>query len=501
MAFGRTPRSERPRTLRKNRTGANPVMVGLLVVLGVIVISYFGFTKDLPFSRGFEFKAVFPSANSIRLNSPVRIAGVNVGVVKKIEGQAGTDNAVITMEMKDSGLPIHKDAELKIQPRIFLEGNFFVNLQPGTPSAPTISDGDTIPVDQTAIPVQFDELLTSLQQDTRRNLQLTLEEFGAALNAKPTALEDADQPPSTQGKTAAQALNSAIVWGVPALRDSAIVDTALQGLEPDDLTGLVQGLGGVGRKLAPRQRQLGELVENFNTTMAALAAEQAPLRQAVRQLGPTVENTYAALGSLNAALPSLRTFALELTPGVEQTQPTIDAVTPWIAPTRKLVSQEQLGGLLDDLQPATANLAKLTAATTPLLKQGGLLARCFSDVIIPVGDVKLDDGAFSTGKPNYQEFWYAISGQAGEGQNIDGNGRYIRAQGGGGAAEVGLKGGTLTGGQPLFGNALSTALGTKPAWPGPKALPPKTFDQPCYKQALPDFANTPVGPPDTAPGK
>ena len=36
-------------------------------------------------------------------------------------------------------------------------------------------------------------------------------------------------------------------------------------------------------------------------------------------------------------------------PGVEQTPPTIDAVTPWIAQTRTLVSQEQLGGLLDDL--------------------------------------------------------------------------------------------------------------------------------------------------------
>ena len=54
MAFGRTPKSERPRTLRKNRTGRNPVAVGLLVVIAVVLISYFGFTKDLPLSRGFE---------------------------------------------------------------------------------------------------------------------------------------------------------------------------------------------------------------------------------------------------------------------------------------------------------------------------------------------------------------------------------------------------------------------------------------------------------------
>ena len=65
---------------------------------------------------------------SIRANSPVRIAGVNVGKVKKIERYEDTDMAVVEMEIKEKGLPIHKDATLKIRPRIFLEGNFFVDL-------------------------------------------------------------------------------------------------------------------------------------------------------------------------------------------------------------------------------------------------------------------------------------------------------------------------------------------------------------------------------------
>jgi hypothetical protein len=212
-------------------------------------------------------------------------------------------------------------------------------------------------------------------------------------------------------------------------------------------------------------------------------------------LGPTVKTAYSSLGSLDAALPSVRAFTVAITPGVAETQATIDAVTPWIAPGRKLVSDEQLGGLLADLQPATASLAKATAESIPLLKSGGLLARCFSNVIIPTGDVKLNDGNFSSGKPNYQEFWYAVAGQAGEGQNLDGNGRYIRAQAGGGANLVGLNGGTLTNNQPLFGNLTGTPLGTKPAWPGAK-LPPQKLSEPCYKQAIPDFANTPVGPPD-----
>ena len=61
----------------------------------------------------------------------MRIAGVNVGKVTKVERKDGTDGAVVTMEINDDGLPIHKDATAKIRPRIFLEGNFFVDLQAG----------------------------------------------------------------------------------------------------------------------------------------------------------------------------------------------------------------------------------------------------------------------------------------------------------------------------------------------------------------------------------
>ena len=64
----------------------------------------------------------------------MRIAGVNVGKVVGVEREEDSDLVKVTMEMKESGLPLHKDATMKIRSRIFLEGNFFVDLTPGTPS-------------------------------------------------------------------------------------------------------------------------------------------------------------------------------------------------------------------------------------------------------------------------------------------------------------------------------------------------------------------------------
>src|SRR4051794_24165390 len=141
--------------------------IGLVAVLVGVVVMFFGFTKDIPFTHGFEVKAQFESANSIRPNSPVRIAGVEVGKVKSVEGVEGSNAALLTMELDDAALPLHEDATAKIRPRIFLEGNFFVDLKPGTPGARELKSGDTIKITQTSTPVQLDEVLTSLQSDSR----------------------------------------------------------------------------------------------------------------------------------------------------------------------------------------------------------------------------------------------------------------------------------------------------------------------------------------------
>src|SRR5258706_13408928 len=113
---------------------SNP-FVGLLAVIVLAIVAILGFTKDIPFTHGYMLKAQFESANSIRPDSPVRIAGVEVGKVKSVDPLQGTNAAVLTMELKDSALPIHADATAKIRPRTFLEGNFFVDLKPGTPQS------------------------------------------------------------------------------------------------------------------------------------------------------------------------------------------------------------------------------------------------------------------------------------------------------------------------------------------------------------------------------
>ncbi len=468
------------RSSSARRTPRSPLAIGVIAAVVIVVITYLGFTKDIPFTTPFQIKANFESATSIRPGSPVRIAGVNVGKVKAVEPVANSDTSVVVLQINKQGLPIHEDATAKIRPRIFLEGNFFVDLKPGTPEADEISDGGVIKVTNTASPVQLDEVLTSLQSDTRQDLKDVLGGLATALNSKPSAADDKDADRSARGETAAESFNDAYRDIPAAERSTAQVFEAFLGQEPgEDLSRLIDGAAKTSAALTRNEEQLKDLVTNFNTTMAAFASEAGNLQTSIRELAPTLETANGTLASLNEAFPPTRAFAREILPGVRETPATIEASFPWVDQTRRLVGPKELGGLAEELSPAMRDLAKLTDRAIDLLPETTLTSRCLRQVILPAGDLKIND-EFASNAENYKEFWWGMVGLAGESQNFDGNGSYVRFQPGGGSQTVSL--GSAT--QPVFGSNVGVPLGSRPAYPGKR--PPYKPEVACHTQKLPD---------------
>jgi phospholipid/cholesterol/gamma-HCH transport system substrate-binding protein len=278
--------SERVKKKRSTRNRVSPFAAGVILVVLIAALAFYAFSPSLPFSSPYEVKAVVANAANIQPRSPVRIAGVNVGEVKDVQRQGDTTTSEITMTIQDTGLPIYKDAEMKVRPRIFLEGNFFVDIQPGTPGTGAVPDGGTIPITQTSSPVQLDQVLTALQADTRKQLQVLLQGYGNAINGKPLPGEDADQDPEVKGLTAGQALNKSLDYSTQALRGISLVNEATLGSSPDmhDLSRLIAGFQKVSGALSSNDENLKDLVTNFNGTMAAFASEAGNLRATIRLL-------------------------------------------------------------------------------------------------------------------------------------------------------------------------------------------------------------------------
>lgn len=501
FSFGRR-RGEIPVSELQRRS--NPVRFGIVFVIVLAIVVYFGFTKHLPFKHGYRLNGMFNSAVTLAPKSPVRIAGVTIGKVTSIRrvGNGG----LVSMEIEGKGLPIHSDATLKIRPRIFLEGNFFIELQPGTPSARTLSSGATIPVTQTSDPVQLDQVLDALNTDTRANLQTVLAEFGRALTQKPTAAQNAEQAPEVRGLNGAQGLNKAFQIGPEALREGAIVNQALTGETPHDLSKLFANIEKVSAQLDVHEQALGELFVNFNTFLGALAAQSPSLRAAIAELPATLRSANRGFAELAGSAPALATFARDLTPGVEELPSTITAAYPWIEQTQKTLAPNELGGVAETLKSVAPAFASLVDAQPAFFNQINLFNKCLTNVILPAGNTELQDGPNTSGAPDYKEFWFAMAGLAGFGQNFTGNGPADRFLGGGAGSPLVSEPAAITGkassgaeAQRLVTQTAFAPEGTRPRFPGSE--PPYRPLVACYKQKVPDF-NGPLasGPADGSGG-
>lgn len=487
---GQTPKANRDfneAIYHRPPVGLSFVKTGILTLILILIGSYLAYTKELPWSDdGYTATATFETATTLRETAPVRIAGVEVG--KVIDVEPAGDGARVTFTVSEEGLPLHDDAQITIRPRLFLEGNFFLDLRPGSPSAPDLPDDGSIPVTQTATAVQLDEILTTLQQSDRENLSELLDGYGSALADEPTAAQDVGQDPDVQGDSAAQALNDSFTYGGRAGKGTAQVNQALLGREGGDLRGLIAASARVFDQLGSRETELRGLITNFSITMGAFADEQTSLEQTLVQLAPTVEQAEAQLVEINRGFPALRAFSRELTPSVRELPGTIAAGNPWLIQADQLLSRGELGGIAEDLRIASPPLAEGTLNLGSVFEELGLTSRCVSDVLVPTGDIVIDD-QFSSGSSNYNEFLYGIVSQSGEGAEFDGNGQYLRIQPGGGPVEVetpipGATGGFLPD-NVLHGNTIAAPIGTQP--PKPAKAPPVRTDVPCFGNEVPDL--------------
>ncbi len=403
----------RRRRRHPQHQGMSRFAAGLIAVGLIALATFVGFTKNNPFSAPFKLSAVFQSANNIKPGSPVRIAGVDVGKVKKVEAIAGgTGAARVEMEILDRGLPIHTDAELKIRPRIFLEGNFFVDVKPGSPSAEVLSDDDEpIPANQTAAPVQFGDLLAALQSDTRADLQVFLKEYSQGLAGK-----------------GARGFNQSFRNGEAAFKNAAIVNSASLGIDPTkDVQRLLKGQARTFRALVTDENALKDLVTNFNTTAAAFAQEDVALEASVPALRDTLRAGSPALASLNSALPSLRVFAVEALPGVRSSGPTLEASLPFIRQARALVSPEELQGAARQLRRHLPSMTLLNFRLIPFLKQARLLSSCTNQVLVPFAETPIPnpDEPGNTMQTPFAQGNRGFVGLGGESRRYDANQSYF----------------------------------------------------------------------------
>ena len=151
------------------RYGRSVAILLALMVIGTAAGFYILLQQRLPnpFQAFYSVNAAFPTAAAVApgLGEPVNVAGVKVGEITGTSLQGG--QGIVHMEIDPGKLPrLFQNAHADLVPNTPLK-DMEVDIVPGSATTGVLARGATIPLGQTTSPVDSDDLLDSLDVDTR----------------------------------------------------------------------------------------------------------------------------------------------------------------------------------------------------------------------------------------------------------------------------------------------------------------------------------------------
>lgn len=340
------------KTLRKYATTISAIVVAVL--LSVFVGGYILAKQRLRLPQWVpvlgtdyvSYKATLPTAQSLTpgQGQTVNVAGVPVGEISKVDLVDG--RAVVTMSIKKRYTPIYHDATVLVRPKTGLN-DMLLELSPGSKRTGVLPRSEPIPVSQTLSNVNLDEILASLDGDTRTYLQLLLGAGGEGLGSN--------------GK----ALSATLKRFEPTASGLRQVTEQLQERR-DNIKRAVTNFRAVSEALGGKDKQLAELVDSSNAVFQSFADQDTRLREAIRELPSTLDLT-------NQALQSTGTLATQLRPAATRLQPAARALASSLPDVRTLFRQTEPAirtqlrpfsrdvlPVVRQLRPAARDLAALT---------------------------------------------------------------------------------------------------------------------------------------------
>jgi phospholipid/cholesterol/gamma-HCH transport system substrate-binding protein len=303
----------------------------------------------------YTLKAEFSTAQAVTpgQGQTVDIAGVAVGEISTVDLVNG--RAVVTMKVKKKyAHMIHGDATALLRPKTGLK-DMIVELDPGTQGKP-VKSGFTIPVNSTAPDVNLDEVLSSLDADSRDYLQLLLHGAGRALSGD-----------------GGQRLAAAFKRFDPTTRDLRKIN-GLLAQRQGNVKRVIHNFSALSTSLAGKDKQLATLVDASNAAFGALAAQDANLRRTLQLLPGALSDTKTALDKTDRFASQLGPTLQALRPGARALGPSLKATQPFLRKTTPVI-QKQLRPFTTDalptvkvLRPAARDLAAATPNLTTTLK-------------------------------------------------------------------------------------------------------------------------------------
>lgn len=281
--------------------------VGLFVLLGIILLVYMSLRLGgIKFGRaeGYTLFVDFNSAAGLDPNAPVRVAGVEVGRVKKITLK---DNmAHLEMEIRPD-VKIGRDFTAVLTTKGLL-GEKYLELVPGSPGAPPLKEGDVIT--RTTSYADMDKLITILS-DVSADIKEVTESLSNVLGG-----EEGEQTVSNIVKNIEEltfSLNRIVSKNDEQFENimrnldsfTALLKNEGPGITSDlrlaikNLNeSLVTTSDNLNEMISENRGNLKEGVENLKSASLSLQQAMDTINQVTKEVGPGISNTMNSVGSI-----------------------------------------------------------------------------------------------------------------------------------------------------------------------------------------------------------
>jgi ABC-type transporter Mla subunit MlaD len=341
-----------------------PVLLGAIVIAVGVFALYSAAARNIPVINGkpgSELRMEFTAANQVSNRTVVRVGGIDVGRVDKVEpGSDPYRTSVVSIRLTDETVDVKRDATAKIRWRTLFGGLMYIDLEPGSPGAPALGD-DTLPARNTSTQVELDQFLQAYDGGTDEAQRAMLKGLGETFGDP----EGIGRSIDTLSPNLSQ-----IERGLKPLR----------GQRSDDLRKLVQTTSETVSGLDDPDG-LQALVTGANRTLAVTEARRAELGRLLELSPPSLDSTFVTMRRLRTTLGHLDPLAVRLRPGARALGPAARATTPALAQTEALLREAR--PLLKDARPTFASLAGVGRAGVPLMNGLDPTLRRLDSELIP----------------------------------------------------------------------------------------------------------------------
>ena len=298
-----------------------------LSCFGILLFLWVTFGGPTPFrAKTYEVKVPFSEATQLAEQSDVRISGVNVGKVQKIELAPNGKQALATAAIDAQYAPLPESTRAILRTKTLL-GETYIELTPGDRQDPELEDGGTLPEANVAQSVQLDEIFRTFNAQTRAAFQEWMQEAAVAINGQGQNLSYALgslEPTLTEFGNLFRVLDSQRLAVGQLFRNGATTFSALRGRQ-GEVADLIQSSNAVFQTTAQRNRDIEALFRAFPTfldesrlTFARLKGFSLNADPLMRQLVPAAEELSPTLISISKLAPEAKGFFEGLAPVIKR---------------------------------------------------------------------------------------------------------------------------------------------------------------------------------------